>query len=296
MPLAPRISAKSITALQKVITGNETTQDGVPVAPYCSGPVLVSFFNQFGYKDSYGQGFPSRWDYVETKLAELNGTESLAAVVEEALSPARFLDSEFEVDAAAEYVGRFLAFDGLALRQSKKGYRLVASGEAEVDTPLDLSDVDHLTREFINDQLQKCDEKIAGDDFDGAITNARSLVEAILRSLEERLTGTSSPYGGKLPKLYKRVQSALNLDPDKRDLADSLQQVLRGLSGIVYGLSGMRNQLGDAHARRYRPRRHHATLAVNASKTLAAFLLETYEYQLAQGLISPVSSKGDLGG
>lgn len=39
---------------------------------YKSGPKLVSFFNEnFGFSDSYGQGFPSRWYYTLDKLIHL---------------------------------------------------------------------------------------------------------------------------------------------------------------------------------------------------------------------------------
>ena len=49
------INEKTIEKLQKLIT-EETT--------YRSGPQLVKFFNQLGFNDSYGQGFPSRWKYT----------------------------------------------------------------------------------------------------------------------------------------------------------------------------------------------------------------------------------------
>lgn len=39
---------------------------------YKSGPKLVKFFNEyFGFSDSYGQGFPSRWYYTLDKLVQL---------------------------------------------------------------------------------------------------------------------------------------------------------------------------------------------------------------------------------
>lgn len=40
---------------------------------YKSGPQLVSFFNtHFNEQDSYGQGFPTRWRYVNDKLLDLS--------------------------------------------------------------------------------------------------------------------------------------------------------------------------------------------------------------------------------
>lgn len=45
---------------------------------YKSGPQLVDFFNShFGYQDSYGQGFPSRWYYTLDKLVDLINKKKL---------------------------------------------------------------------------------------------------------------------------------------------------------------------------------------------------------------------------
>ena len=57
-----RISERSISALAKIVTGDSQ------ISPYKSGPVLVRLFNEFGAKDVYGQGFPSRWYYAEEKI------------------------------------------------------------------------------------------------------------------------------------------------------------------------------------------------------------------------------------
>ena len=57
---------------------------------------------------------------------------------------------------------------------------------------------------------------------------------------------------------------------------DILGQILTGLTSVVAGLAATRNRMSDAHARTYRPDRHHARLAVNAANTLVDFLLESY--------------------
>ena len=50
------ISQKTIEKLRELI--NEETE-------YRSGSKLVAFFNQYGFRDVYGNGFPSRWIYTE---------------------------------------------------------------------------------------------------------------------------------------------------------------------------------------------------------------------------------------
>ena len=55
---------------------------------------------------------------------------------------------------------------------------------------------------------------------------------------------------------------------------------------ILWTLSWLlRNKMGDAHVRTYKPERHHAKLAVNSAKTLTDFLIDTLEYQERTGRI-----------
>jgi hypothetical protein len=283
----PRFAQRTLSALQRVITGDQIDPEKKPIAPYQSGPKLVGFFNEFGANDTYPSagGFPSRWQFVERKLNELNGTAQIARVVEAALSPVRFLDSDFDAAAAVGYLNRYLAFDGHELVLSGKTYRLQRAGEQLVQVESRLELEDHTSREFIEEQLSKCDRKLQEADYDGAITNARSLLEAVLFEIEGRLVHERVAYDGDLLKLYKRVQKVMNLDPARADISESLRQILSGLVNVVAGLAPLRNKMGDAHVRTHKPDRHHAKLAVNAAKTVTDFLVDSLEFQKAAGKI-----------
>ena len=104
-------------------------------------------------------------------------------------------------------------------------------------------------------------------------------MEAVLTQIESNLDSEPPQYDGDLPKLYKRVQKLLNLDPSRPDIDQSLKQVLSGLVNIVHGLSGLSNKMGDRHVRTYKPSRHHAILVCNAAKSACNFLFDTYAYQ-----------------
>ena len=69
------ISAKTIGRLVDIITGNSEK------SPYRSGPRLIEFFRDFGERDLYGQGFPSRASYVQEKLRKFNGMEAMEKIV-----------------------------------------------------------------------------------------------------------------------------------------------------------------------------------------------------------------------
>jgi hypothetical protein len=279
-----QVSERTISALAKVITG-DAAKDG-PVAPYLSGPQLVAFFRAFGFHDEYGNSFPSRWKFTEDRLRLLNSTDKLARVIETALDPERFLDTEFSAETAGAYLAKFLRHSGYDIVLIGNRYRVRSLSGATVSFQNPLARPGRLTHEFIEEQVRKCDQRLADGDFTGTITNARSLVEAVLLSLEEEITGKAEKYDGDMPKLYKRVQKLLNLDPSRQDISEPLKQLLTGLSGIVAGLAPMRNRMSDAHPLGYRPAKHHARLAANAAKTLADFLVETYLYQRSKRLLA----------
>ena len=265
-----KISARSITAIGRIVTGDEG------LSPYRSGPRLVQLFNDYGANDTYGQGFPSRWQYAETRLNDLNGTAALSSLLSEVMDPREFMDTKLDVSAAIEYVNKRLRYDGfeVGIHNGHAKVRHLEGSAVECKHPFEGSvDEGHL---FIEEQLQKCEQKIQDGDYDGAITNGRSLLEAVLSELEEKVNPNPVPYDGDLPKLYKRVQKLLNLDPARPDVVTPLKQVLSGLAGIVSGLSGISNRMGDRHARTYKPSRRHAVLVVDSAKTLVNFLFETY--------------------
>jgi hypothetical protein len=270
-----RLSERTIQGLGKLVTGDEK------LTPYRSGPKLVTFFNDLGSNDHYpeGGGFPSRWKFVEDKLRELNGSDAIRAAIARTLDPAAFLDFEKPVSEAVAYLNKYLKFDDYEVVIAEKHVKIRNLKGPTVELEHPYKESTELTHLFIDEQIQKCERKIGEADFDGAITNARSLLEAVLVSLERELSASPEEYDGDLVRFYRRVQKLLNLDPSRKDVSESLKQVLSGLISIVNGLASLRNKMGDAHVTTSRASRHHAKLAVNAAKTLADFLFETKTFQ-----------------
>ncbi len=268
-----KLSMRSITALGQIVTGDKD------ISSYRSGPQLVRLFNDYGANDTYGQGFPSRWQYAEQRLRGLNDTSELGAIICEVLDPREFLDAKFDIETAVEFLNNWFRYDGykLVLDKDLPKIRDLEGIAVVVRHPFDGSDDEgHL---FIDEQIKKSETKMQDGDYDGAITNARSLVEAVLTSLEQELDDAAPKYDGDLVKLYRRVQKLLNLSPGRPDIEGPFKQVLSGLTSIVTGLSGLSNRMGDRHVRTYRPSKHHAALVVNTACTLANFLFETQQYQ-----------------
>jgi len=275
------INEKTIEALGEVITGD------AQLSPYRSGPELVNFFNQFGFDDSYGGNFPSRWKYAEGKVRHFNNSSKLQLIIEEAVDPRNFLGTEFDIEDAVEYLNEFLYYEDLELKRRGKKYKLVSSAEPLVEIENNIFTTSgNPNHEFISEQIEKCKEKIQNQDFDGAITNARSLLEAVLVEIEKKLVKDPPKYDGQMMKLFNRVRKELNLDPSRKDLSKNLKKILSGLINVVSGLAPIRNKMSDSHARELKPSKHHATLVVNSVKTVTNFLFDTFEYQLEKDLIN----------
>jgi hypothetical protein len=267
-----KVSEDSITAIARVVTGDE------PVSRYRSGPRLVHFFNSYGSNDVYGQGFPSRWAYAEDKVRQLNDSPALADLLREVMHPKQFVGFDGGPNAAYSYLNERLKHDGyeLTLPKSGVGQPIIRTSEGS------LVDFSHPgppktddTRDFLEEQIAKCDQKLREGDYDGAVTNARSLLEAVLLELEGEYRTEPVDYDGDLPRLYRRVQKLLDLEPARPDLDTPLKQVLSGLTSVVAGIAGLSNKMGDRHARSYRPGKRHAILVVDSAKTLSSFLMST---------------------
>ncbi|HFK1771019.1 MULTISPECIES: abortive infection family protein [Bacillus] len=142
-----------------------------------------------------------------------------------------------------------------------------------------------LTYEHIVEDLKQCDKRIDDGDYSGAITRARRLIEGVFKEIIFNITGEEVVGNESLPNLLKKVQKCLNLDPSDEKLAKPLKEVISGLVSVVTGLNMIRNKVGDAHSNNSNLSLHHALLVVNATKTLVAFLFDTFEYQREKGKI-----------
>jgi hypothetical protein len=280
-----KISERTIKRLGEVITGDKK------LSPYRSGPMLVTFFNELGMNEVYpsGGGFPSRWAFAEDCIRHFNDSPNLKKVIGSALDPRDFMEAQVydentgrhksvKIEDAVKYLNEFLSFDGYEIVPQGRMYTIVSKNHPEIQVDVQLAP-DHLSRDFIIEQIQKCRSKIESGDYDGAITNARSLVEAVLTAIEKEFDSTPPEYDGDLPKLYKRVQKHLNLSPDNPKIRDSLKQTLSGFISIIQGMSGLSNRMADRHVREYKPEAHHAVLIVNAAMTFSNFIFDTYAYQ-----------------
>jgi hypothetical protein len=244
---AMKISERTIKRLGQIITGDKS------LSPYRSGPKLIEFFNEFGMDMTYGPGFPSRWSFAEDCLRKFNDTPHLQKIILATLDPRDFmgamvsdpetrLPKPANIQDAVTYLNEFLAYDGFAIVPRGNGYAMIDRSRGEITVDVKLAP-GHLSNEFITEQIEKCRTKSVDGDYDGAITNARSLVEAVLSAIEKEVEPSPPEYDGDLQKLYKRVQKQLNLSPENPKISQSLKQTLSGFISIICGISGLSNKM-----------------------------------------------------
>jgi hypothetical protein len=146
-------------------------------------------------------------------------------------------------------------------------------------TKLELTAINTLSQEYLDRQISKCNDKIVSGDYDGVVTNARTVLETIfLKIIEE--TDRSYKYEGHLPKLYKDVSKQLNFDPISQK-SESVKQIFSGFISIVNGISSYRNEFSDAHGKsetnKVILKRRHAQLAINCAMTIGDYFLNLLE-------------------
>ena len=213
-----KVSRKAIIFLADMITGKDGGEKSF--SDYKSGSQLVRFFNELGFDDRYGQGFPSRWNYTEDNLLQLNKEDRVGEAIQSYLAPINFIEKEILLNNLIIKTNQYLKFDGYEIQVDNKTVKVISLGTNQIIT----DKTTEINNDFVRESIEKCDKKINENDFSGAITNARSLVEDILIHIKQEVDEIEFKYDGDLPKLYKNVSKSLNLHPES-GMNKSLKQI-----------------------------------------------------------------------
>ncbi len=139
------LNKKSLEKLRLLI--NEETE-------YRSGSKLVKFFNDLGFNDSYGQGFPSRWLYTDEKLEKINGSPRIDKCIRNVLNPANFIDQISSLDKHIADFNKYLAFDKWKVTRNGADINFSRLQKVEIkeqsEQSNDNSEDEFLKREFSN--------------------------------------------------------------------------------------------------------------------------------------------------
>lgn len=216
-----QLNPKTLEKLRILI--NEETE-------YRSGPKLVSFFNDLGFNDSYGQGFPSRWAYTDEKLSAINGTADLDICIKKLFSPINYINRIDELDAFIRDFNQYLAFDKWQVVRRNDEISFVKKDKIEIKDKENKALVTE--SEFLEMDFKSVDIDKIG--LDNRLTDILKLrlneIEKCIRSnaslsviflcgstLEGILLGLATKY----PSMYNQAKSA---PKDKEDKVKKLYE------------------------------------------------------------------------
>ncbi len=283
------LSMSSITKLANIITGNsgispEHTFEEITqvLKKYISCESLESFKETLNI--DIANDNEAIFKFVVSKLSKINCSSALTKLIEFLCNNSRFFkDKEnieyplYNFDEILASVNSSIQDDNYEVFKAKTKYRVYGLNDSIVDFDYLLCKNKLEAYTVVKDHLDKCYSKINSGDYSGAITNARTLVEQILREIEIKLDSDAPEYDGSLPKLYKRVVKLMNFEENLPEKIKTIyQQILGGLSGSINGFAGLRNTMSDAHPIEHMPTENDALLAVNESKTIANFIVKHY--------------------
>lgn len=145
------LSQKTLECLREMI--NEKTE-------YRSGSKLVSFFNQLGFNDQYGQGFPSGWFYTDEKLTSINGRPELDKCIKLVFNPAGFIGRMNDLKSCLDEFNEYMAFDGWKVEVKKSGIEIHRTAGPDIESELkkyDDTNVDMTENDFLKVEIEEID-------------------------------------------------------------------------------------------------------------------------------------------
>jgi hypothetical protein len=121
--------------------------------------------------------------------------------------------------------------------------------------------------------IEKAREAIRDGNFDNAVTRSIACLESVMRICHEKL-GQPLPSKVQISDLWKSTRNILQFD--SLDPSGATLHLINTLSGVVIGLGGLRNTLGDAHGKGLFPpdvSENIAELAINTASTLSTAII-----------------------
>ena len=263
------------------LAGSVTGDDGF--FPYRKGIELTLLFNKFGFKDVYPESMEgSRRIYTQERIKRLKNFSDFKKLVERIFDPKEFYGLSIKIENALDHINGYLKLEGYEVHHDEKGYHLSSNTSKIVEHKTTST----LSHDFIIEQIDKCEEKLATGDYDGAITNARSLIEAVSIEIIKIQNNQDYKSDGNLINIFKDLKKCLNMTIDENQNPQFLIEIIQGMTTTIQGIAALTNRASDRHNRVYKPQKHHAKLAVNCAFSFCDFILESFHYQQNKGQVS----------
>ena len=258
--------------------------------PYLSGPNLCELSQKFRYYQEYIWGNSkkptlSRWMYLNNLLTYLIGNNKTSEFLKYMFSKKRFSDELKELNNVDEIeekynyivkkvidkINSILYFKEMELCNINNQYIIKKHNEQII---IEVPNINSIDIEYIKNISTRAIKDIEENNYDSAITKARTLLEEVFCYVIEKKDKIPSD-SGNIHTLYKQVKELYNMHPNN-DMDVRIKKLLSGLENLVQSLAEMRNNGSDSHGlgnKRIEVKSYHARLCVNSASSMAEFIL-----------------------
>lgn len=181
---------------------------------YRSGPLLVNFFNELGFKENYFQGFPSRWIYTDDNLKKINGTPEIDKCIKKVFAPVNFIGRFNELDKYINDFNQFLAFDNWKVVRIEKEIVFTKADKINFETKTEIKEDDFINREFEEISIDKLGlDSIVSESLNLRFDEIKKGINSIAPLSVIFLSGSSLEgillgFASKFPKEFNQANSA----------------------------------------------------------------------------------------
>ena len=206
------LNSKTLEKLRMIINGDGTKD-------YRSGPALVNFFNELGFKDIYSRGFPSRWCYTDEKLQRINGTPKLDMCIRNTFDVRNYVERIYELDELICEFNKYLVFDKWKIERDnekinfKKLDRIIIDDSKPEILELEDEEQEFLKRTFkVDIDALNLDANVSEiiksrlSEVESCISNGAALSATIM--IGSILEGVLLGIATRFPKLFNSAKSA----------------------------------------------------------------------------------------
>ena len=173
--------------------------------------------------------------------------------------------------------------DILLAPQGKKFLEDLEEDEKNFSEPITEYLLEHGT--YIREDIKEGLQRVHNGDLKGAITLAKSILEKTCKTIADERGITYKKHEG-LSCLCKKIFEDLFSSKDNHN-KKILNKISGGCSGIISGISELRNNEGDAHGKSAKRENNlspqDAELSINLAGSLSLFLIKTHEENNQKG-------------
>ena len=210
------------------------------------------------------------WYLADNRLNLVGNDELFKTFICELLHP---LINDGKVSKELKKVFNFyLKKDGYQIVEDQQFYEPdLASYKIIEINPTQIEKSFKTSNEFVHEHYEKIDKRIRDEDYSGAITASRTLLEHAFKDIYHQITGDTFLVIDDLQIAFKKIQKLLKLDYNNKT-NEHIKVLLRSYASIVNSLSFLANELGDRHATKSTAYRNSALLCIDSVKIFVNYL------------------------